>query len=143
MNDQVFYPLQTLGEEKLEALVELMYLAAAADGEFSAIEQQHFLTSIESLTDGRLSGDRLEALLGKARSELESTGRAARLDAVKARLPDRAARKAALALAIQVTAADGVIRQSECELILDTAKALDIPAAEAESLLRLLSPRKR
>ena len=41
---------QALGEAKLEALIEAMYLAASADGEFSPVERAHFLKSIESLT---------------------------------------------------------------------------------------------
>ena len=49
-----------LSDAKLEALVEMMYLAAAADGEFSAVERQQFVTNLETLTDGRLTRDRLQ-----------------------------------------------------------------------------------
>jgi hypothetical protein len=52
--------LRTLGDEKLEALVEVMLLAASADGDFSDIERTHFLNSVESLTDGRIAHARLE-----------------------------------------------------------------------------------
>ena len=34
--------VQGLSNAKLDALVEIMFLAAAADGEFSSIEQKHF-----------------------------------------------------------------------------------------------------
>jgi len=129
-----------LSNAKLEALVEMMFLAASADGDFSDVERQHFLQSIESLTDGRLAKPALEGLLDQARADLEASGRDARLAAVKERLPDPGARKVALSLAIQVTAADGIIRTSERELILETAEALEIDRDEAADLVKKLSP---
>jgi tellurite resistance protein len=133
--------VQQLPGPKLEALVEIMFLAASADGEFSEVEHQHFVASIESLTDGRLKGPALEGLLDRAKSDLDTNGREARLKAVKERLPDAGARKVALSLAIQVTAADGIIRTSERELILETAEALEIDSAEAADLVLKLSPK--
>jgi tellurite resistance protein len=129
-----------LTDAKLEALVEIMFLAAASDEEFSEVERKHFVASVESLTSGRLSGDKLEQLLGQARKELDAAGRQARLDSVKARLPEPAARRVALSLAIQVTAADGIIRTSERELIFEAAEALEIDRDEAADLVRDLSP---
>lgn len=130
-----------LSNAKLEALVEMMFLAASADGDFSDVEQQHFLQSVESLTDGRLAKPALERLLDRAKTDLEASGRDARLAAVKERLPDRGARKVALSLAIQVTAADGIIRTSERELILETAEALEIDRDEAADLVSKLAPK--
>jgi uncharacterized tellurite resistance protein B-like protein len=131
--------VQSLSDAKLEALVEMMFLAASADGDFSEVERQHFLQSVESLTDGRLPKPILQALLERARTDLEASGREARLAAVKERLPDAGARKVALSLAIQVTAADGIIRTSERELILETADVLEIDRNEAADLVRKLS----
>jgi tellurite resistance protein len=131
--------VDALGESKLEALVEIMFLAASADGDFSAVERSYFVDSVESLTDGRLSKQRLEELLAAAKRDLDGSSRAKRLAAVKQRLPDAGARKVALALAIQVTAADGIIRTSERELILESAEALEIDRDEAANLVRDLS----
>jgi tellurite resistance protein len=131
--------VQGLSNAKLEALVEMMFLAASADGDFSDVERKHFLQSVESLTDGRLAKPALEALLDRAKTDLEASGREARLAAVKERLPDPGARKVALSLAIQVTAADGIIRTSERELIMDTADALEIDRDEAANLVIKLS----
>ncbi|HEY3254788.1 MAG TPA: hypothetical protein VGJ91_12600 [Polyangiaceae bacterium] len=131
--------LRALGEAKLEALVEAMFLAASADGEFSPVERAHFLKTAESLTDGRLATARLAKLVAEAGEALEREGRAARLLSVKSRLPDAGARKVALSLAIQVTAADGIIRTSERELILETADALEIDRDEAANLVSSLS----
>jgi uncharacterized tellurite resistance protein B-like protein len=133
--------VQGLSSAKLEALVEMMFLAASADGDFSDVERQHFLQSVESLTDGRLAKPALEALLDRAKQDLEASSREARLSAVKERLPDPGARKVALSLAIQVTAADGIIRTSERELIMDTADALEIDRDEAANLVIKLSPK--
>lgn len=133
--------VQGLSSAKLEALVEMMFLAASADGDFSDVERQHFLQSVESLTDGRLAKPALEGLLDRAKQDLEASGREARLSAVKERLPDPGARKVALSLAIQVTAADGIIRTSERELIMDTAEALEIDRDEAADLVIRLSPK--
>ena len=133
--------VQGLSSAKLEALVEMMFLAASADGDFSDVERQHFLQSVESLTDGRLAKPALEALLDRAKQDLDASSREARLSAVKERLPDPGARKVALSLAIQVTAADGIIRTSERELIMDTADALEIDRDEAANLVIKLSPK--
>jgi uncharacterized tellurite resistance protein B-like protein len=129
-----------LPDSKLEALVELMFLAASADGDFSAVERAHFLNSVESLTSGRLTKATLEGLIDRAKRDLDSGGRQARLSAVKERLPEAPARKVALSLAIQVTAADGIIRTSERELIMETADALEIDRGEAADLVRKLAP---
>lgn len=133
--------VQGLSNAKLEALVEMMFLAASADGDFSDVEREHFLKSVESLTSGRLTKAQLEGLLKQATRELEASGREARLAAVKERLPERSARKVALSLAIQVTAADGIIRTSERELILETAEALEIDRDEAADLVIKLAPK--
>ncbi len=130
--------LQALGEAKLEALVEAMFLAASADGEFSPVERAHFLKSVESLTDGRLATAQLAQLVAEAGEALEREGRKARLLSVKSRLPDAGSRRVALSMAIQVTAADGIIRTSERELILETAEVLEIDRDEAANLVRTL-----
>jgi len=131
--------VQALGEAKLEALIEAMYLAASADGEFSPVERAHFLKTIESLTTGRLPTARLAQLVAEANDALEREGREARLLSVKSRLPDKGSRRVALALAVQVTAADGIIRTSERELIMETAQVLEIDPDEAATLVNELS----
>jgi tellurite resistance protein len=132
--------VQGLSNAKLEALVEMMFLAASADGDFSDVEREYFMNSVQSLTSGRLEKSQLQELLAQATKDLAASGREARLSAVKERLPDPGARKVALSLAIQVTAADGIIRTSERELILETAEALGIDADVAADLVKKLSP---
>lgn len=134
-------PIHELEAPQLEAIVELMFLAAYADGDFGAEEQAHFLKSMESLTDRSLSGETLERLMARITADLSAQGRAARLAAVKERLPDAGARKAALAMAIQLTATDGIVRTSERELILEAADALDVGRDVAADLVAAIAPR--
>jgi len=128
--------VRDLGDAKIEALVEMMFLAAAADGDLGPDERRQFVASAEELTARLITGEKLEALLAGAQKSLEAEGRDARLAAVKGRLPDPSARKLALTLAIRVTAADGIIRTSERELIMETAAALDIDGDTAADLVR-------
>lgn len=133
-------PIQSFEAPALEAVVEVMFLAAFADGDFGEEEHVHFLKSIESFTDRCLSGEMLEQLVARITAGIKAQGRAARLAAVRERLPDLGARKAALAMAIQLTAADGIIRTSERELIVEAAEALGIPPDTAADLVARLSP---
>jgi uncharacterized tellurite resistance protein B-like protein len=133
--------VRDLGDEKVEALVEMMFLAASADGELGNEERKLFLKSAENLTSKLITGDKLEAVLARAKKQLDESGREARLAAVKDRLPDPTARKLALSLAIQVTAADGIVRTSERELIMETAEALGIDGDTAADMVADLAKR--
>lgn len=132
------FAVQGLVGAELEAFVEIMFLAASSDGEFSDVERRHFVSSLESLTDGRLTQASLEQLLSRASAELSSSGRAARLTSVRDRLPQAGARRAALSLAIQVAASDGIVRTSERELILEAAEILGVPRDDAADLVKKL-----
>ncbi|MGZ3449062.1 MAG: tellurite resistance TerB family protein [Polyangiales bacterium] len=117
----------------LEAIVELLYLAASADDEFSDDERAHFKSSVESLTDRKV--DDLDALVAKVEAAAKAEGVEARLASVKARLPDVRARETALAMAIRLTAIDGIVRTSEREWILSAAEALDIDTNKAADMV--------
>ena len=106
-------PVHDFAEPVLEALVETMFLAAYADGEFSDVERKHFSTSIESLTDSRVSEPAAAEMLAKIEEAVLRDGRESRLAAVKAALPEASQRRVALSLAIQVMASDGIVRTAE------------------------------
>ncbi len=133
-------PIRDLEAPALEAVVEVMFLAAFADGDFGDDERVHFFKSIESLTDRSLSGDTLDRLVARIHGDLEAQGRAARLAAGRERLPDPGARQAALVLAIQLTAADGIIRTTERELILEAADALGVERDAAADWVARVAP---
>ena len=121
---------------RLEALVEVMFLAAWADGDLGAEERTQFAQSVQTLTDKRVEGTEFEALFERLSKQLAAEGRAARLTSLKARLPEEGQRKVALALAVQVMAADGLIRTSERELIGEVAEALGISGDDAADLVQ-------
>ncbi|MGK4003848.1 tellurite resistance TerB family protein [Sorangium sp. So ce1036] len=132
-------PLRTLDEPNLEALIELMFLAAFADGEFSQEEKLHFSRSVESLTDRRIPQSTMDELIQRVVAQLQQEGRAARLAALKERLATPPARKVAFSLAAQVVVADGIVRDSERDLLLQVAEALELDQAEAADVLRKLA----
>jgi uncharacterized tellurite resistance protein B-like protein len=130
--------LRDVEEPRLHAFVELMFLAATADGEFSGDERRSFQESVESLTDRKMKGETLDALMASIESSHAGEGRAARIAHVKTALPSHELRKIGLEMAIRVTLADGIVRTSERELILDLADGLEIDHDEAADLVAQL-----
>jgi tellurite resistance protein len=137
--------LKALDDETLEALVDCMLLAAHADGEVSEQELDQLVTSIQTIVRGAgghaaaFSQQRLGELFRRAQRQLTESGRAPFIDSVKQRLGDGDGRKAALGLAIKVTAADGIMRTSERELIFDLADGLEVDRDEAADLVAELT----
>lgn len=131
--------VETFDEPKLEALVEMMVLAAAADGEFQDEERSRLERALGALAPNRMGGGKLESLMRSIESRVAAEGREARLSWVKTTLGDAAGRKVALELAIHVMAADGILRTSERELILETAEALEIDRDVAADMVRAVS----
>lgn len=129
--------LRDVEEPRLHAFVELMFLAATADGEFSGDERRSFQDSVESLTDRKIKG--LDDLMDRIEKSHAGEGRAARIAHVKAALPSRELRKIGLEMAIRVMCADGIVRTSERELIMDLADGLEIDHDVAADLVAQLS----
>ncbi len=130
--------LLQLSPDQVEALVEVMYLAADADGEVSADERAELASNIARITDGQVDQAKAAELVEKAAAAGQGASRTARLAAIKDKLPPEQ-RNHALMLAIKVTCADDIIRTSERELILATAEALDIPGDTAADLVKAVS----
>ena len=131
-------PLRSLMDAQFEAILEVMFLAAIADSDVSSDEQRAFTTLLESLTDRRLSGTQLDALIVRFQQNLHDQGRGARFAAARERLTTTATRRTALALVIQIARADGVLRASERTLIFEMAEALELDRDVAEALLASL-----
>ncbi len=126
-------------EPRLHAFVELMFLAATADGEFSGDERRSFQDSVESLTDRKIAGETLDVLMDRIEKSHAGEGREARIGHVKDALPSHELRKIGLEMAIRVMCADGIVRTSERELILDLADGLEIDHDEAADLVATFS----
>jgi tellurite resistance protein len=130
------FSARDVNEAKLEALIETMYLAAQADDEFTADERAHFVASVQSLTDQRMEGDKLEKLLARFQADYKKNGRTKSLASVKARLEDDRSCKLGLSMAIRMLAIDGILRTSEREFILEMADTLGIDRDAAADLVK-------
>jgi tellurite resistance protein len=130
------HDIDTFDDAKLEALIEVMVLAASADGEFQPEERERLERAIAAFAPDRFGTGKLSNVLGAVEARAKAEGREARLASVKKTLGDPLACKVALELAIQVMIADGVIRTSERELILETAEALEIDRDVAADLVK-------
>jgi uncharacterized tellurite resistance protein B-like protein len=113
---------------RLEALVELLYLAASADGEFSDEERHLFVHKVRVLTGERLTAGDLSNIVTRVEADVARDGRTQRITAVRDRLESSGARHAALLMAIDMTMADDVLRTSEREVIAEIAEGLGIEA---------------
>ena len=119
---------------KVQALIEAMFLAATADGEFAPEESLQFSATIEALTDKKFDGASIQKRVEQLSLLLKKEGRPARLSEVAKRLP-LAGRETALILAAAITASDGKIEDRENELLADLAEALEVPQTRAIELI--------
>lgn len=125
-----------LGSSKVEALVEAMFLAATADGEFAPEEALQFAATIGALTDRKLDPETIQRLIADLSHRLKSEGRQARLGAIAARLPAGKGRETAVILAAAITASDGEVQGSENDLVADLADALGVDPERAIELVQ-------
>ena len=125
-----------LGSPKVEALVEAMFLAATADGDFAPEESLQFAATIEALTDRQLVGEGLVALVERLSALLKAEGRQKRLESIAARVPAGKGRETALILAAAITASDGHVEEEENDLVADLAEALEIEPGRAIELVQ-------
>ncbi len=136
-----------LDRSKIGALVETMMLAADADGELGEDERAELASQIgrlaaETPLEPLVTGEALHGMLDQAQRDIARDGREARLQAVKDQLGDAESRKGALGLAVLITAADGIVRTSERELILDMAEALEVDRDEAADMVRSITQKR-
>jgi tellurite resistance protein len=125
-----------LGSPKVEALIEAMFLAATADGEFAPEESMQFSATIGALTDRTLDPDGVFRLVGLLSEKLRNEGRQARLSAVAQRLPEGKPRETALILAAAITMSDGDVKSTENDFIADLAEALGVEQGRAVELVQ-------
>jgi uncharacterized tellurite resistance protein B-like protein len=130
--------LAHLSDNQVDALIEVMLLAATADGELSIEEIDQLQKCLLEVDELWLTQIDLERRLSEAAERIVGADRSSRLSAAKGVLSDLSARKAALELAIRVMAADGIVRTSEREVILETAEALGVDRASAADMVKAI-----
>ncbi len=134
-HDGTVLSLGALELTKLEAVVELMYLAAYADGEVVSEERDVFAGHVIGATNGVLSREALTAMLAAIERALASSSREQRFDSIRRRLGDARTREAALGIAIHVLYADRFLDPREAAWVLRAAKALEISEEDANAML--------
>ena len=131
--------LRDLDDPRLQAVLEVMCLAALADGELADEELHELAATIVGATAGRASNPDVEALLGAVQGELERSGQEAYLAQIAAKLGSPEACAAAVAAAVRVVAIDGVVRTAERELLFELAEGLGVDRDSVADLVRDLA----
>lgn len=131
--------IENLAPSALEALVDTMVLAAEADGEIAEEERSEMITRLAELTKGSALADSVATgapinRFDTTLKRIEAGDRAAVIEGVRESLAGDA-RRAALGLAVAVMAADGIVRTSEREVIMELAEALEIDRDDAADLV--------
>lgn len=131
---------ESLDDAKFDALVETMFLSEDADGDIVPDEELTLVLALTALADTKgyeadFRANALSTRFARLRELVASEGRQARIDSVCKRLSSVNERRGALALAVKVAAADGIIRTSERELLLELAEGLGLPSSDAADLV--------
>ena len=122
---------------RLEAVLELMFLAAYADGSVTPPEREVFRAHMRAATRGTVSEETINMMIDSVGTALLEEGRERRLESIRKRLPDMRMRLNAIDIAVQVMRADDVVHPTESGFLLRAAAALEIPADVALERLRL------
>jgi hypothetical protein len=122
---------------ELLAIVEIMFLMAAVDGEVADDEIQQLRASIEALADMRETpGLRLDETLATLNTKLSQEGWKRRLEDACSRLHAPDARSFAFRLAAGVAFVDDFVAHAEAAAIDALARALDLDREESQDILR-------
>lgn len=132
--------LHAFEEPRLHALVELLYLAAMADGELGKEELSFFRRRVQAMTDERLDEPEIEKLILRVDEHLHSAGRESLLASLGDRIGPPPLRYSALRMAVDMMMADKVMAPAERELVYQLAAALDLDRSMAEALLQSRVP---
>ena len=125
---------QSRTTSEAEAVLELMYLAVHADGEFGDEERNALAAAVRE--GGGPSGADFTRVMQRIERDVAKQGRGARITALKSELSDGAAKERALRAVIRMVAADGIVRTSERDLILEIADGLGVEGDRAADLVR-------
>ena len=117
---------------RLLAMLEVAYLAAAADGELGEGELLNLAGNLAAWLGGEIEGETIAAVLDSFDAALEDQGFEGRLAAL-AELLDPDSRRVAYSLSSAIVACDAEVKQEELGILGDIAGAFEIPEAEAQA----------
>ena len=122
------------GGSDASSILEAMFLMAAADGEVSPEEMQHFASSMESIMEGASEAD-LEGTLAEMSALLEEEGWEKRSRAVAKALKGKPAAEIAFRLATAVAFVDDAVAAEESNALDEMAMAMDISNDRAHEIM--------
>ncbi len=125
-------PTLAADTKRLHTLVEVAFLAAAADGELAEAEIELLVANLESWLGGALDPGVLVGLFDHLTTQLANDGAAARLVAAAANL-DADGRRVAYKLACITSLCDLEVHDDELGFLGTIADAFAIPADEAQA----------
>lgn len=116
-------------------MLEVMFIAAIADRNFSPEERRSFLEHAQSLSGGQLDSTKLVPLVASwEKRDLQNIDE--RLLELSRDLPDETARRIAYGLACGLTDADGKVSASELAVLTKIAAAFALGEGEEEEIAR-------
>ncbi len=118
---------------ELLAMLEIMFLVALADQNFSAQERLNFLEHAESLSEGRIGSKMLTRLI-ESWEKRDMSETPLRLEELARDLGDHSTRRLAYGLARSLAEADGEVLPAEAQLLATIAEALSLDVEEAEEI---------
>ena len=133
--DETVLSLACLAFNELEAFVELMFLAAHADGTVAPEELAAFRGQVIARTAGTLDAVMIDAMLAQVEKQALANDPETRLAKIRDRLRDPRKRHAALVHAARVVLADSVLALDEVAFLGRALAVLGEPADRVSTLL--------
>ena len=135
MDDPGAQFIVALNDDRLSALIEVMYLVGFADGVFEAREKRHFQRALALLSDGRADEQVLDEAVRKVGEGSQALGLDGYIAQLGQRLGGSELRQIALVLASDVAAIDGVLHPKEELLLRQLAAGLSLAEGAIDSVL--------
>jgi hypothetical protein len=118
------------------AMIEVACLMSLADEQITPEEFDQLVLTIGYITERRVAGERVRAIVLSLVERLRDEGWAQRLAEIAQTLREPATRRRAFRMAAAVSFVDGAIQAQEAQLFALLAEHLEIPHKEAAALLR-------
>ncbi|HVV87505.1 MAG TPA: tellurite resistance TerB family protein [Kofleriaceae bacterium] len=131
-HDDELGPDQQAALARLTAMLEVAFLAAAADGEINDAEADNLGATLATWLGTELSEETVEHVIARFMSAYEADGRDARL-ATAARVLDDDARRTAYTLACLVVLCDLELHDRELDVLGVIATGLELSQEEAQA----------
>jgi tellurite resistance protein len=124
-----------LRQTKLQSLVDMAYLIAAADGAVADAERETLATRMCEATNDALDAGQTARMLSRAKKKLDEMGQGGLLSTVATTLSNQDEREAAFVVAAAVSWKGGGIGAKEGLALQAIAKTFDWPIPEMHKLL--------